>query len=92
MDTGVRNDFALDQLFSLPEKHKLYYHFDFGDDWYFTITIRKLRRAEKSPEQGIHYPRIIDQKGADAPSRADRQSERRSHEFNAVPERGVVAS
>jgi len=37
-------------------RKKLYYLFDFGDQWIFEI--RKARRL-KSPEDGVSYPRLI---------------------------------
>jgi pRiA4b ORF-3-like protein len=41
---------------------KLYYHFDFGDDWIFEI--RKARK-EKACEPGVAYPRVIERRGPD---------------------------
>lgn len=41
---------------------KLYYHFDFGDDWIFEI--RKARK-EKVREPGVAYPRVIECRGPD---------------------------
>jgi hypothetical protein len=38
------------------ERMKLYYLFDFGDEWLFEI--RKERKV-KSPEPGVRYPRLI---------------------------------
>jgi hypothetical protein len=39
---------------------KLYYHFDFGDDWIFEI--RKARK-EKAPAPGVTYPRVVESRG-----------------------------
>jgi hypothetical protein len=40
---------------------KLFYHFDFGDDWRFEI--RKMRNKPKEPEARVRYPRVIEAKG-----------------------------
>jgi len=48
---------TLEQLYPLPKSCKLYYHFDFGDDWYFEIG--KFRRKLMVREPGVEYPRII---------------------------------
>jgi len=40
---------------------KLFYHFDFGDSWMFTI---KKGRKKKHVEKGITYPRVIESEGA----------------------------
>ncbi len=45
----------LKDIYPLGRK-KLYYLFDFGDQWIFEI--RKARGAKK-PEQGVKYPRVI---------------------------------
>jgi len=39
---------------------KLYYWFDFGDDWIFEI--RKARK-ETPPAPGVAYPRIVERRG-----------------------------
>ena len=39
---------------------KLYYHFDFGDNWIFEI--RKARKV-KPVEAGVSYPRLIESRG-----------------------------
>jgi len=46
----------------LPDRPKLYYWFDFGDDWTFEIT--KDRRI-KSAEPRVKYPRVV---GATGPN------------------------
>jgi len=50
---------ALDQVFPLPEKQKLFYWFDFGDDWKFEICLKKTATRQT----GIKYPRCIAEKG-----------------------------
>ena len=39
---------------------KLYYHYDFGDDWLFEI---KRKRKRKNIESGVDYPRVIAAEG-----------------------------
>jgi hypothetical protein len=45
--------FPLDRL-------KLYYRFDFGDDWLFEIT---RRRGKRSPGTSVKYPKVIEKTG-----------------------------
>ena len=48
---------TLEQVYPLPKSRKLYYHFDFGDDWYFEI--HKNREKPRNPEPGVRYPLIV---------------------------------
>ena len=41
---------------NLAEKDKLYYLFDFGDDWWHELTVLKIGEVE-SPKK--EYPRIV---------------------------------
>ena len=50
---------TLDRVFPLPDGQKLFYWFDFGDDWKFEIALKKA--VEK--RAGIKYPRCIAEKG-----------------------------
>lgn len=50
----------LSSIFPLPTGHKLFYHFDFGDDWYFEIT---SRANAKQTDQKMKYPRLVHEKG-----------------------------
>ena len=54
---------TLDQVYPLPARFKLYYHFDFGDQWYFEI--RKMRKKAVEPAPGVSYPRVIEKQGPD---------------------------
>ncbi|MCP3872354.1 MAG: plasmid pRiA4b ORF-3 family protein [Desulfobacteraceae bacterium] len=45
----------------LPTGYKLYYLFDFGDQWIFQIN--KTRHKDKVPQSGVVYPRVIESKG-----------------------------
>ena len=60
-DFGSTEELTLEKVFPLPKNHKLYYHFDFGDDWYFEI--RKGRAQPKPPEPRVKYPRKIEAVG-----------------------------
>lgn len=53
---------TLEQAYPLPKSCKLYYHFDFGDDWYFEI--RKSRKKPRKPEPGMRYPRVVESIGS----------------------------
>ena len=52
-------DTALNELYPLKGM-KLFYHFDFGDSWRFTI---KKGRKKKYVEKAIEYPRVIESEG-----------------------------
>ena len=55
-------DTALSEIYPLPPKYKLYYHFDFGDDWVFSI--KKGRKKPYPPVPGVKYPHLIREIGA----------------------------
>ena len=42
----------------LQEKQKFLLHYDFGDDWLFTINVEKINKTEMAI-----LPRVIKQKG-----------------------------
>ena len=46
---------ALEQIFPMPKGQKLYYWFDFGDDWKFEIALKGSK--EKTPK--VKYPIIV---------------------------------
>ena len=54
-------DTLINELFPLPSKRKLFYWFDYGDDWIFQIT--KSRKKTKSLEVGVTYPRLTKEVG-----------------------------
>jgi len=58
-------DITLEHVYPLPKSLKLYYHFDFGDDWYFEI--RKSRKKPLPPEPGVVYPRVVERVGPNPP-------------------------
>jgi len=49
-------DPPLNQIFPLPERLKLFYWFDFGDDWKFEI---KKERRTHPPRHKTKYPRVV---------------------------------
>ena len=51
----------LSGIWPLPPGMKLYYLFDFGDNWLFQIN--KTRHKDKKPQSGVTYPRVIEAKG-----------------------------
>jgi pRiA4b ORF-3-like protein len=56
---------VLEDIFPLPKSLKLFYHFDFGDDWFFWV--RKTRKKPKNPEKGVKYPNLIESIGPNPP-------------------------
>ena len=48
-------------LFPLPPKERLFYLFDYGDNWLFTIT--KTRKKQHQPVDGVDYPRVVKESG-----------------------------
>ena len=54
------DEIVLKEVFPLQDNRKLFYWFDFGDDWMFQIT----RWGRPKPEEkGMVYPRIIEEVG-----------------------------
>ena len=51
-------ELTLERVFPLSKNMKLYYHFDFGDDWCFEI--RKTRLKPQEPKPRVKYPRVIE--------------------------------
>ena len=56
-EDDATTDIALDKL-KLNKGQKFSLHYDFGDDWMFTITVHKINEVEESFE-----PRIVKSKG-----------------------------
>ena len=54
-------DVTLENVYPLPKSLKLFYHFDFGDDWYFAI--RKSRKKPVPPVPRVKYPRVVERIG-----------------------------
>lgn len=53
----IMEETALRDIWPLPKDMKLFYWFDFGDDWKFMIT---KGRSERPPEKGAKYPRLVE--------------------------------
>jgi hypothetical protein len=49
-------EIPINRILPLPQNMKLFYLFDFGDDWTFQIS---KRGAPKEEEFGVKYPRVI---------------------------------
>jgi len=64
MDGGQYETIKISELFPIMKGCKLYYHFDFGDDWLFQI--RKSRKIPKA-EVGTTYPKLINDNGVKLP-------------------------
>jgi hypothetical protein len=52
---------TLDSLFPLPKGRRLYYWFDFGDDWMFQIS--RTRHKPFEPGPGAEYPQLLSERG-----------------------------
>jgi hypothetical protein len=51
----------ISSVWPLPTGMKLYYLFDFGDNWLFQIN--KTRHKDKLIQPGIVYPRVVEARG-----------------------------
>ncbi len=60
-ENGEVFDLSLEDLFPLEKARKLFYLFDYGDHWLFSIS--KTRHKPKQPEKGGKYPRLIEKIG-----------------------------
>jgi hypothetical protein len=60
LEASEADDIKLANVFPLPKSCKLYYHFDFGDDWIFEIRA-SIRR--KPMNRRATYPRIVEESG-----------------------------
>ena len=63
-EDGSLAETTLVELFPLPQERKLFYWFDFGDDWKFSIG--QTRTAPLVSDKGGKYPRLLGTRG-DAP-------------------------
>ncbi|WP_107851942.1 IS1096 element passenger TnpR family protein [Oceanimonas marisflavi] len=55
------HDAAIAELFPLPKGKKLFYWFDFGDDWIFQVSRSRKKPKTGSPER--QYPRMTGETG-----------------------------
>ena len=56
---------TLESLFPLPKDRRLFYLFDYGDNWIFQIS--RTRHKPFSQEPGIDYPQLISESGEKPP-------------------------
>ncbi|MCD6569432.1 MAG: hypothetical protein J7L53_01880 [Deltaproteobacteria bacterium] len=57
---GIYN-VTLESLYPLEKGKKLYYLFDYGDNWLFKII--KSRKKPTEPIKGLDYPRVVESIG-----------------------------
>lgn len=55
------DEITLESIFPIPSGKKLFYLFDFGDDWLFHVSL--TRKAPFRAKSGVNYPRLIDESG-----------------------------
>ncbi len=60
-ENGLIFSQTLKDLFPLQKHQSLFYHFDFGDDWYFKISPTRKRPHE--PVSRKKYPRVESESG-----------------------------
>jgi len=60
LENNEFGEIFLKDVYPLPSGLKLYYLFDFGDNWTFEI---KKSRKKKYIEKGVTYPRVIESYG-----------------------------
>ncbi|EXJ14877.1 IS1096 element passenger TnpR family protein [Imhoffiella purpurea] len=51
----------VEELFPLPKHRKLFYLFDYGDNWIFQVSRSRKKPFEAEP--GAEYPRLIEETG-----------------------------
>ena len=60
LDLNEGEEVPLSEVFPLPKGQKLYYNFDFGDDWLFEITCHpKAKQADRTTKGAM----LIQEKG-----------------------------
>jgi Plasmid pRiA4b ORF-3-like protein len=60
-ENGGIYEVTLASLYPLEKRKKLFYLFDYGDNWVFQIT--KSRKKPTEPKKGIKYPRVVERVG-----------------------------
>jgi len=60
-ENGEIYDTTIRDVFPLPPKMRLFYLFDYGDSWIFTIS--RSRKKPHAPVDGIEYPRVVKETG-----------------------------
>ena len=57
---GLYNS-TIESLFPLPHRRKLYYLFDYGDDWVFRVA--RIAKAHQEADPHVTYPRLTQETG-----------------------------
>lgn len=52
---------TLKSFFPIPSGKKLFYLFDYGDNWVFQVSLD--RKKPFNPASGVKYPQVIDETG-----------------------------
>ncbi|MFK0571998.1 IS1096 element passenger TnpR family protein [Endozoicomonas sp.] len=60
-DNSGHIETKLKELYPLENSNRLFYRFDFGDEWIFQIG--RSRKKPKEPEPGTKYPRVVSEEG-----------------------------
>jgi len=60
-ENGLVYSVTLENLYPLEKNKKLFYLFDYGDNWLFKIA--KSRKKAQEPMQDIKYPRLVEEVG-----------------------------
>lgn len=61
MEDGSLQTTCIADLLPLPKDRKLFYLFDYGDNWIFRVSM--TRREPFEAEKGVRYPRLIQEVG-----------------------------
>jgi hypothetical protein len=60
-ENGEIHERTLESLFPLQKGHRLYYLFDYGDDWSFSIA--KAKSSVTGPQGNESLPRLVSESG-----------------------------
>lgn len=60
-DMSAHAEIKLAEIWPLPKNRKLYYWFDFGDDWLFEI--KNVRLTKQELDQVVDTPKILERIG-----------------------------
>jgi hypothetical protein len=60
-ESDAIHEVALEDVFPLENGRKLFYMFDYGDSWLFSVS--KGRKKAWEPVSGIRYPRLTSETG-----------------------------
>jgi len=61
MEDGSLDTTRVADVLPLPKDRKLFYLFDYGDNWIFRVSMTRTKPSE--PEKGVQYPRLIKEVG-----------------------------